>query len=394
MTIKIKNLKKAGSRIKLAVKNNERIILYGDSDLDGASSVVILKETIETLGGKNIRAYFPNREKEGYGLNQKALKSFKKESPALLILMDCGIANFNEIVQAREIGIDVIVIDHHEILDKVPEANIVIDPKQSGDNYPFKGFSTGSLCFKLAESIFGKKILPHLKSNFLELAALSIISDMMPQEEDNKDILEAGLENLPKTARPFLKSFQEFIHKERNGTGLKAQSIKEIANIIISSLNAGVTNSKNIHEAYLSLVSLDKKTADTFVEMLAYQNKQKHMRTQDITREVEMLAEKRKGDIIIFEGRDSWEGVLLGAVASRICNKFQKPVFIFKQKEKDSIGSVRTPKGVNGVEAMKSCSELLITFGGHPMAGGFSVKNKNLDKFKSCLINYFEKHKT
>ena len=136
--MEIKNLKRAAGRIKRAIKNKEKIILYGDADLDGAASVIILKESIKNLGGKVARVYFPDREKEGYGLNQKALNLLKKEAPALLILLDCGISNFKEIKLAKKLSLKVIIIDHHEVLEKLPEAEIIIDPKQPGDKYSFK----------------------------------------------------------------------------------------------------------------------------------------------------------------------------------------------------------------------------------------------------------------
>ena len=128
----IKNLKKAADRIKKAIKSKEKIILYGDADLDGTSSVVILEETIKNLGGKVTTAYFPDREKEGYGLNEKALDYLKPIAPALIITVDCGIGNFKEVKIAKKIGFEVIVIDHHEPLDSLPEASIVVDPKQKG----------------------------------------------------------------------------------------------------------------------------------------------------------------------------------------------------------------------------------------------------------------------
>ena len=130
--MEIKNLKKAADRIKKAIRDKERIVLYGDADLDGAGSIIILKESIKNLGGQTPFIYFPDREKEGYGINEKALKSLKKLAPALFIAMDCGIINFKEIKMANSFGFEVIIIDHHQVLDELPEASIVVDPKQKG----------------------------------------------------------------------------------------------------------------------------------------------------------------------------------------------------------------------------------------------------------------------
>lgn len=147
--MEIKNLKKVADRIKKAIKNKERIILYGDADLDGSSSVIILQESIKNLGGQVAAVYFPDREIEGYGISKDGLEYLKRFSPALLITLDCGISNIKEVSLAKKMGFSVIIIDHHEILDKIPKAEIVVDPKQKGDR-SFKGFANAGLTFRLS----------------------------------------------------------------------------------------------------------------------------------------------------------------------------------------------------------------------------------------------------
>ena len=162
----IKNLKKVAQRIKKAIKNRERIILYGDSDLDGASATVIVKESIDALGGRISTVYFPDRNKERHGLNEQAVNNLKSKAPALLILLDCGIGNFQEIKLARKLGFEVIVIDHHIILGKLPKAHIIVDPKQPGDRYPFKELATGGLALKLALELLGEDSVVIKERNF------------------------------------------------------------------------------------------------------------------------------------------------------------------------------------------------------------------------------------
>ena len=384
--MEIRNLKKVAERIKRAIKNKEKIILYGDADLDGVSSVIILKESIKNLGGLSTKVYFPDRESEGYGLNQKALNLFKKEAPALLILLDCGISNFKEIKLAKKLGLKVIVIDHHEVLGKLPDAEIIVDPKQPKDRYPFKNLANTGLVFKLSQALFGKKFSQQLKESFLELTALATIADMMPQTDDNKVFIEEGLNSLKKTFRPGLKVFQEI------DDDLKYRSIKEISQRIISALNSS-EREKHLNKTYLLLTSGDKKTAKALAEDLLEKSRQKKIRIKDITEQAEKMALKKTSEPIIFEGDESWQLILLGAVASRICQKFKKPTFLFKRQKKESKGAVRTPSNVNGVEAMKNCSKSLKGFGGHPLAGGFTVENKNLEEYKNCLVKYFrERH--
>ncbi|MBZ9578376.1 DHH family phosphoesterase, partial [Patescibacteria group bacterium] len=184
--MEIKNLKKAAKRILKAIKNKEKIILYGDADLDGTTSVIVLKEAIKTLGGKIETIYFPDREKEGYGISKEALYYLKERAPALLIALDCGISNFKEILLAKKFGFEVIVIDHHEILDKLPDAEIVVDPKQKGDKSPLKYLATVGITYKLSELLFSNKMDDQIKKNFLELVALGTIADVMPRKDENK----------------------------------------------------------------------------------------------------------------------------------------------------------------------------------------------------------------
>ena len=208
---KIKNIEKAAERIKKAVQNNERIILYGDSDLDGISSVVLLEEAIKNLGGKIDCAYFPDREKNGYGINTHALELLKDRAPALFVTLDLGIGNVKEVEMANKMGFEVIIVDHHETLDGVPEASIIVDPKQPDDPYTFKGLANVGVTYNLCFEMLGDKVSESLKNSFAELAALGTIADMVPQVEQNKKIIERGLDSLRNSFRPGIRVFFELL---------------------------------------------------------------------------------------------------------------------------------------------------------------------------------------
>ncbi len=207
--MEIKNLKKAANRIIKAVRSKENIIIYGDADLDGVASVIILKESIKSLGGEITAVYFPDREREGYGISESALDYLKKHAPALFIALDCGIGNFKEVKIAKKLGFETIIIDHHEILDKLPDASIIVDPKQKGDKYPFKQFSNAGLAFKLAELFFEEKISENLRKDFLELTALATIADMMPRTGENDIIINDGLNSIRSSWRPGIQALFE-----------------------------------------------------------------------------------------------------------------------------------------------------------------------------------------
>lgn len=382
MTNKIKNIDKAAERIKKAVKNNERIILYGDSDLDGISSVVILEEAIKNLGGHVDCAFFPDRENDGYGVNLKALEMLKDKAPALLITLDLGIGNITEVDVANKLGFEVIIIDHHEPLAGIPKASIIVDPKQRDDDYSFKGLANVGITYNLCIEMLSDNISVNLKNSFLEMAALGTISDMVPQIEQNQEIIEQGLRSLRNTFRPALKAFLSAL-----GSGVVFEgSLPKI----ISALNAA--ESVNfINETYLLLISPDQERCNEMVQILFDKNKYKQTQVKNITQEVERRISQKPDSAIIFEGDPSWKLTLAGSVASIICNKFEKPVFIYKKMDKESCGSVRNPKGTNSVDAMKECDSFLITYGGHAQASGFRVKNEYLQKFESCLDNFFKR---
>ena len=276
-------MKIAAQRIKTAIEREDKIILYGDADLDGVTSLIILKESIKNLGGREIVVYFPNLEKDGYGLNKKALDSLKKEAPSLLILLDCGISNFEEIELAKKLLFEVIVIDHHEVLDKLPSAQIIVDPKQKGDDYPFKSLATSGIAFKLAEILLGDKMTGFLRSNFLELVAISTIADMMPEKEDNELMIREGLLSLENSLRPGFRAFKEL--KETKDY----VSTREFAQKIVSTLNIS-KNKDHLNESYLLLTSRTIDEAQDLARELLEKRIQRQAKIIEITEIIENQA--------------------------------------------------------------------------------------------------------
>jgi len=382
--MKIKNIEKAARRIIKAVNQKETIIIYGDSDLDGISSMVILKETIDNISRfNNVLAFSPIRN-EGHGLNFQALDFIKsKANSGLIITLDCGITNFEEIKEAKESGFSVIVIDHHRPLENIPEADIVVAPKQKGDETTFKEYANVGLTFKLAKEILKEKMSPMLEQSFLELVALGTISDMMIEEGENKEWIEKGLESIQMSQRPAIRAIFSILNP------MNFSSKRDMVSKVNSALNSSSIDG-HIHKAYLFLLESDfDKALETAKDLIEESN----TKQKEVALLTEELIEKisKEDSSIIFEGSYVWKGEYLGAVASRLSNHFNKPVFLYKKGEKISRGTVRMPKGMDAVKAMDSCKELLITFGGHAPAAGFTVDNSNINKFEKCLKNYFEK---
>lgn len=377
---KIKNLRKAADRIKKAVKDRQNIIIYGDSDLDGIASVAILEEAIQNLGGEISTVVFPDRENDGYGINTRALDFLRGYSPALFITLDLGISNVKEVDVANEMGFEVVIVDHHQPLEVLPKASIIVDPRQKDGGIEFEYLCNAALTYKLAEILL-PQMSENVKNNFLELAALATISDMVPQIGENKMVLQEGLRSLKNTFRPGLKAFFEIIGQGEVVAGGFTK--------IISALNAAESiDFKN--RSYELLKSQSMVDALEVAQELIGRAQLRQQKIKEITQEVEHRIAKNPDQRVIFEGDPAWRLTLAGPVASNIAIKYGKPTFIYKRGDEVSVGSVRSlNEGANSVEAMKSCSECLISYGGHPKASGFRVKNENLEKFRICLELYF-----
>ncbi len=377
--IEIKNISEAARRILQAVEKKEKIIVYGDADLDGVTAVIICKESIENLGGKVAALYFPDREIEGYGINKTALRNLEKYAPALILAVDLGIGNFEEIKIAKKLGFSVVVVDHHEILDGLPEADVIVDPKQPDDPYPFKFLCAAGLCFRLAEKLFNRQMSKNLRESFAELAALATLADMMPREFENIDIIEEGLRTIDNSFRPGLRTFFK-----TDVLNLESDNFNRRISKIISVLNVRDMK-EGIPAAYKLLCAESASSAQELIREFLIINRERRDKIRVVTEEIEMnIAEKKEP--IIFEGARDWELNLMGTVASIICQKYGKPTFVYKTLEQESQGTVRSTEEINSVALMRNCKDLLMTYGGHPKASGFRVKNENLEKFKACLI--------
>ena len=377
----IKNLEKAVFRILEAVENKEKIILYGDSDPDGAASVAILEEVLEFLGNPPSQIYFPDRDELGRGLNIKALNYFSKKAPGLLILMDCGITSLKEVKIAKEMGFEVMIIDHHKPLSSLPPAKIIVNPRQKGDKYYFKELANGGLTYKLVKLLLSEAGKTYPLESLLELAMLATLSDLMIITDENENIIKEGVLALEYTQRIGLKSLIEI-------TGLNILEIEEIQEKMIPLLNVGVSKD-HLNEAYLLFIEKSEIKARRLVNTLIRRREFNQEVFQDILQEINFNFIETNSPII-FMGNNKWPFFTLGKIASILSCRYKKPAFIFNKGAKISRGSVRTPKGVDGVKAMVYCKELLKHFGGHPQAGGFSVENENIEELEQRLIKYFK----
>ena len=360
--------------------------MYGDADLDGVTSVLIAQEAIKSLGGEVAAFYFPEREKEGYGVTPKAIAYLQQYAPALLVTFDLGISNFTEIPMAKKAGFEVIVVDHHKVLDKLPKADIIVDPKQPGDKYPFKEFAACGLSLQLAKELLGKKMSDSLYQSMVELAGLGTIADMMAREQDNVQIIADGMDALPYSWRPGIRAFLE------SDIFLGESTLEQKVQQMIAILN--VRDTKNREPgAFRLLVCPSLLKAKKMVEQFAEKNKERRELIEKAAEEVRMRIFHKKAEPLVFEGSEQFEYMLLGALASIISQEANRPAFIYKKSKKGIIGSVRAPLGYDTVRAMQACDAYLDVYGGHPQASGFETKGEHEEELGVCLTEYFKKNK-
>lgn len=376
-----------------AIQNKERIILYGDSDPDGAISVIISKEAIEAIAGSDsqITVYFPDREKEGYGINKMALDYLSDKAPALFITLDCGIGNVDEVELAKQIGFEVIIIDHHQVTPSgLPRASIVVDAKQESDTYPFKYLACAGVAYRLARLLSVEAPMPW---SFLSaIAGLATLADQMPLQEENEKLVREGIIALKYTDRVGLKALMESVGFEPPSAPSLICSkdyIGELRKKLLPILHSAQLKG-HLNRAYLLLTESSPARAAEMVKALTKKAKQRREEIKTISEEVEARIVGGAKNFV-FEGDSLWTLPFLGPVASKICQKEKLPCFLFKKGKEKSRGTVRTPSGVDAVKALGACSNLLETYGGHAPAAGFTVTNKNLEMFKECLTLYFSK---
>jgi single-stranded-DNA-specific exonuclease len=389
---KIKGIKESIERIKEAIEKKEKIIIYADYDCDGIPGAVILNDFFEKLNYRNFSVYIPHRHNEGYGLNTNAIQKFIDEGVSLLITVDIGITNLEEIKFAEENGINVIVTDHHlPILDDkakqiLPKAFSIINTKQIGDKSEEKFLCGASTAWKLVNAFLNKyrkefDIGEGWEKWLLDMVGIATVADLVPLKNENRLLAKYGLAVLKKTRRPgLLKIF--------SNAKINQRKINEddIAFGIAPRINAASRMSEPIYAFY---ALLQNEEAVNFANELENYNKARKQETKDAETVIDY--EKFQEEKIILIGDEKWTPGIIGLVASKVCETVKKTTFVWGIGEDKNIlkGSVRAGEdGYNVVEIMTECQYLLENFGGHEMAGGFAIHKNNLNKFQTFLKEY------
>jgi len=373
----LRDMPKAVARLDQAIRKGEKILLYGDYDVDGTTSVALMYSFLRGLH-KKIDYYIPDRYREGYGLSREGLEYARDNGVSLLIAMDCGIKAVEQACQARAMGLDLIICDHHLPGEQLPEAVAVLDPKRPDCPYPYKELSGCGVAFKLAQAYaqeqgYGWEILEPL----FDFLVVSIASDIVPITGENRVIAHFGLQQLNRTPRPGLRALIERSGRQR------PLSISDIVFGMAPVINAA-GRVGDARQAVRLMLAGNRKVAADYADSLTNHNLlRREYDRRTATEARELLADQdleNLRSIVLYQPH--WHMGVLGIVASRIAHAFHRPTVILTLADSQIVGSVRSVQGFNIHEVIGDCRDLLIDYGGHDYAAGLSLTPSNLPAFK------------
>ena len=375
------DMEKAVNRIIKAIENKEKIIIYGDYDVDGITSITVLKSYFKDRGIE-VGEYIPNRLNEGYGLNKKAIEQIAEEKYSLIITVDCGVTAIKEIEYANELKIDTIVTDHHEPENEIPNAVAIVDCKRKDNKYPFRELAGVGVAFKLCQALSIKLGLPEKEYlKYLDIVALGTVADVVPLVDENRVITKLGMKLLSVTKNYGLKALINLI-------GYSKIDSTSIGFGIAPRINACGRMGK-ANEALELLLETNYENAVKKAENIIKYNTERQEHEKKIYAEaLEQLERENINELnsIVLGGKD-WHHGVVGIVASKITDLYYKPCILvcFENNEIIGKGSGRSIKGFDLHEALMNCTNILEGFGGHSMAIGLSIKEENIDKLKEKL---------
>ena len=379
------DMDKAVTRIRRAIDNFERIAVYGDYDVDGVTSTALLYSYLESSGA-NVMYYIPDREGEGYGLNRGAIDILHENNVDLIITVDNGISAAVEVAYAGSLGIDVVITDHHQEGEALPDAIAVVDPHRKDSPCEFKEYAGVGVAFKLVCALEGDSMT--VMENCGDLVALGTVADVVSLTGENRRLVRLGLRQLQNSCRPGICALIDMAGM----TGRKITSTS-IAFVIAPRLNAAGRLGSASHAVRL-LITDDDDEALMLAEELTEKNRERQSIEQTIDREVTEMLEKDNSaiyDRVIVIAGEKWNGGVIGIFASRICERYGKPCFIISYEGEKAKGSGRSIEGFSLYEAISACSEHLTGFGGHTLAAGINLRTENIDSFRRAINEYAEK---
>ena len=386
---RLQDMSLAVTRLREAIRAGEPIAVYGDFDADGVTATALLVLTLRSLGAE-VHPYIPHRVDEGYGLNEEALTELAEKGVRVVVTVDCGVRSVEEVAHARRAGMDVIITDHHTLGDRLPDAVAVLDPRRADSPYPYAQLAGVGLAYKLAQALLrtnGRVPIrqnPHIEEeHLLGLVALGTVADLAPLTGENRHLVRGGLERLNTAPRPGLAALMR-------QAGVQPGSVDEdtIGYSLAPRLNAAgrVGHAK---VAYQLLVAEYPSEA----EWLAQELDQLNRHRQDLTaaamaraHEI-VLAQRGEEAPLLFVAAPDLPSGVVGLVASRLLEAYYRPAVVVEVGEETSRGSARSIPEFHVTEALETCADLLVRYGGHREAAGFTVRTEDLPKLRRHLLD-------
>ena len=379
----LKGMEKAVSRLIQAVKNKEKIIVSADYDADGVCGSVVLSEFLKAVEA-DFDVWIPDRFKEAYGLSKEKIEEFARTGAKVIVTIDCGVTDYDEIELANQKGIDVIVIDHHLIPPKWPRAFAIIDHKQEDDTYPEKILCGTGLAFKLVQGLLKKEnwgLKEGWEKWLLDCVAIATVADMVPLTGENRIFVKYGCLVIKKGRRLGLSKLLKF-----KNIDLSSVTSETIGYQIAPRINAA-SRMDHANTAYELLKTENEEEAGWLAKRLEEKNSERRTIVELILGELSLRFESVPLSSVVFEGSKDWPAGVLGIAANRLVEKFHRPVFLYSIVSDTMVkGSCRAPEGVNVVDLMRGAENLFFDFGGHALSGGFSMLPEKIDELREKII--------
>jgi len=383
-------MRDAVKRIIKALTDNEKILIYGDYDVDGTNAAAMLYLFLNEIGG-NVQIYIPNRFKEGYGISKSGIDEAIQNGNKLIISVDCGITAIEETEYAKNYGIDLIICDHHEPGEVLPKALAVLDPLKPGCPYPYKYLSGAGVTFKLMQAISSSIGMKDLPFKYLDFVAVAGAADIVPLTDENRILVKFGLEKLNNDPRPGFKALIE-----KAGLKLGNISSSQIVFGLAPRINA-VGRLGDANRAIQLLLSKDYEEALHYAEILDKENRNRREIDEEILNEAIQKVENEINldeETAIILHKEDWHLGVIGIVASRLVEKFYRPSILLTSVDGILKGSARSIPDFNLYEALKECEDILLQFGGHKAAAGLSIHYDKINDFKKRFNEVAKKNLT
>jgi single-stranded-DNA-specific exonuclease len=379
------DMDKAIDRLIRALKKKEKITIYGDYDIDGLTATSVLVDAFGSLGFEDVEVFIPNRFVEGYGLTVDAIESIAESGTNLIVTVDCGSLSHDPINRANDLGMDVIVTDHHNAADVQPNAVAVINPKRTGHQYPFKELAGVGVAFKLVTALQSEinGLDEGQEKWLLDLVALGTVCDVVPLVDENRILVHYGMQVLRKTRRPGIKALIDVARVDKNRL-----STRDLGFALGPRMNAAGRLETAKHSLDL-LLSTDYHAAHVLAEKLEIMNRERRAEQDKIFEEASKLAERDKSRVLVLSSKN-WNHGIVGIVAAKLLEKYKKPTFVLQELDDIIKGSARSFGDFSAADAIRSAENIILKGGGHKLAAGVTLPIGKVDEFRDKVNVYYD----